>query len=258
MRKKVMIATVIFSVIVGILSLFDLALYTDLYTDFTKQGPMWIRYALLLLGIVVCLVPMLYKKQSFSDEIAYAGKGYCFLFLMFISGAYSVYLLLDLFMFKQDMLAIAKAVLFALFALYCFTMFVHSANKSKKINVVIAVICTLAFYYLAIERFLSRTSSLYRFEPALSIVSALVGLVFITFFLKASYYQAENRPNAKLIVFGQMAFFVCTCMEMPHSLYLLLVGAAPITVAMQSVVMGALGILGLITAYNTSTNLVKE
>ncbi len=248
MKKRVFFATNGGLLIIGALFFADLVWNTDAATGFLIHGAIGWRYALLLLGVLLSALPILYKRQSFAAKPLDAQSvliGFLVLGIASVCGV--VAQIFAAFQGKAGLLALLKSALLLLLAVYCAYRLLLAEKADSGLN--FGVMASLFLYFLTVERFLSNASSLYRFAPIESILAALGALLFFTVLLKTMHYPPERRPYGQLMALGQLAFFLCTCIELPRTIYRFLSGSAALPAVSESLVLAAVGILGLCAAY---------
>lgn len=244
MKKANSIFTLSMCALLGVLHMADLLLFTDITTGFVTVGNIAIRYAALGAGVLVCLVPMLYKKDKIGEvcfaKAHFVALGACGA----ISEMYGFFTIICFAFGKLGLLSLCIGILFILFGVFVFITALRKNGTCTRPQMYLGLLGTLALYLLVLMRFITRTSSLYRLAPTLGILSAMAALLFATYFIKVLALEPAARPYKGLAVFGQLCFLLCTCIELPHSLYLFCVGAAPLPDLLLALCVGTLGIVG--------------
>lgn len=254
MRKKCAVITLCICAAIGVLHIADLVLYTDLITGFNTYGSVAIRYIVLFVGALICALPLLYKKGSIHTPPI--GKAHCVCLAAcgIVSEIYGFFNVLKFTFSGSGALAFARGALFVVFGVFCFiaALRIKTSNYSGQAVMFIGVIGSLSLYLLTIERFIGRASSLYRFAPTLGVLSALAALAFSTQLIKMVCLDEEHRNYNMLATTGQISFLLCTCMELPHSIYLFAMGLAPLNDVMLCLLLGILGLIGALYAISVA------
>lgn len=230
----------------GVVRWLDLAAYTDPATGFVTYGPVWARYAvgggvlavLALASLLACRRPMALARPSralgaYSLAVgtgftAYAGAQFSRLF----SGL--------------EGLALAQAVLYLLTGLWFFLLATSQLSgglKSPTRSAAAGLIGTLSLYLLTVVRFGFQPSGIVRIGPTVEVFSALAALLFCAALVKLVYLRGAK--SARWLHFaGLAAFFLCTCLELPQTVFSWQAGEAGLPDLCESGLLALLGLLG--------------
>lgn len=222
----------------------DLVNFTDLSTGFAAYGPLWARYAVGGAVVLLCVLAGLLASRRPADlwrrsilqglVSLVCGLGFAALGGSGLADA-------------QGAAALVQQLLWLLTALWL--LLLGCARLSSRPTLPSAsaawgVAGSVSFYLLTVGRFIFKPSGIVRIVPTVQVLSALAALVFSTALLKAAYLPHANCGRALLLT-GCLAFFLCTCLELPQTICLYLVDQAGRAELMLS---GALGLLGLVGA----------
>ncbi|MBQ7859727.1 MAG: hypothetical protein IJ347_06320 [Faecalibacterium sp.] len=219
----------------------DLVNFTDLQTGFVTAGSVWVRYAVLLLLVLLAALggrmaaarphrverrAVLLALLAFAGCAAFAVAGG----LQLVSGGGALAALLSLITgWWLASLGIA---------------WISKKGNAPALGVGSAIAGTALFFVLTLQRFVQNYSSYHRVGPALSVFSALAALWFAAALVRSTLFpQTDN--GQRLAFAGLTAFYLCTCLELPQALCLWLAGQTTLVPLLQS---GALAVLGLLGA----------
>ena len=235
-------------VLVGAMYWVDLTYHTDPATGFILRGEVWWRYAVVALPIVMCLlglrtvgpraIAVLRTKNSALGGVMLAsavfGVGYGAARLLTgvaVSDGYSLVL---------GALCVWYGVWMFLSAVQLFTQNTPSPTKSA----VCGLVASFPFVAITVNRILLHPSSLYRVAPVVSAVSALLAIQWFGLLLRSLYISLPRRRVRWMYLAGVFSFLFSTCLELPHSIYLAMVGKATGMDVFEAIFMAVFGLVG--------------
>ncbi len=228
----------------------DLVNFTDLATGLLVYGPLWARYAVggavavlcVLAGFLAARRPAgLWRRSTAQGLISIlCALGFAALGGAGLAGA-----------LRQGAAVLVQQLLWLLTALWL--LLLGAARLSARPSLPSAsaawgIAGTVSFYLLTVVRFIFKPSGIVRVAPTIEVFSALAALLFSTALLKSAYLPRAGCGRW-LSVTGCLAFFLCTCLELPQTVCLYLVNQAGHKELMLSACLGLLGLLGAVCAF---------
>ena len=215
----------------------DLVNFTDLATGFSSYGPLWARYAVAGAVAALCALASLLAarrpvglwQRSIAQGLVSLLCAAGFAVLGGIGDHQGLWLFTALWML---LLAVAR---------------LSARSGLPSSSAVWGVAGTVSLYLLTVVRFIFKPSGIVRVAPTIQVFSALAALLFSTALLKSAYLPRANCGRW-LSLTGSLAFFLCTCLELPQTLCLYLVSAADRDELLLSGCLGLLGLLGAVCA----------
>ncbi len=269
MKKKMCIAAIVYSVLLGAARAADLFLNTDPATGFLTRGPAAARYLAMAPAVALCLLAGLYvpKKQPCRLDAEHARPGWtlwlwpplaaAFLAcgaLSFLAiwrgerGYMSVHhandsaLRAGLFTAVQSV----RAALFLVLGAWCVLRFFEYRRGASfgGWTLHLGTLGSAAFYLHTVLRFISQPSSLHRLAPACAILSSLAALLFLAKLLRAGYLVDGGSCAPALCGTGLFAFCFCTCLLLPQAVWQVSAGEPRADVLALSLAEVLLGVMG--------------
>ena len=229
----------------GAVHALDLLYATDPATGFVTAGPLWGRYAALWGILLLCLLaaqllaprqPAVLQCRSLPMGLAGLLAGAAFAAAAgagWMQGGAGLEKLLVLLQLCGAVWLLASAF-----------KRMSSWSAAPTASAVWGILASLSLYLFTMMRFGSKPSGLVRMAPTVGVLSALMGLLFFTALVRASYLP-EADCGRSLYFTGTGAFFLCTCMEFPQTLIL---GRCTIAQLLSSAALAVLGLLGAVCA----------
>lgn len=275
MRQIRCTGALVFSLLLGMARAVDLMLNTDAETGFLRFGSIGPRYALLLACLLLILwaghrVPAgrpcglrpaaaawMRGANPLLVPLAFCCELYGFLFLLNrifgvpIQTTTGRHAMDDLRLFYLRRLADGvRAALFVLFGVWCLLLFFENLTRMPwgRWMLTFGILSSTVFYLHTVLRFIERPSSLYRTAPVVDILSALSALLFVTALLRALYLPDSFYAARILCRSGLLAFFFCTCLALPQTVWQYAWGAETLVSLILAVGLGCLGLAGAVCA----------
>ena len=230
-------------VLAGCARWLDLINFTDLNTEFVTVGSVWVRYGVLAALVAAAALASLMAGRSArlapcSRKRAILAFVVCAAFAalggpQFAGGRGRG--ALDL---VCAVLALATAWWAALLGLAWHA----KAPERPAGGIPAAMLGTILFYVMTLQRFVRNYSSFYRVGPTVSVFSALAALLFGAALIRAVY--VPEGGGRKLVFTGLTAFYLCTCIELPQALCSWLAGSTTVAALAQSAALAVFGLLG--------------
>lgn len=270
MKRTFCILTLAAGIALGALRMADLVLWTDPLTGFCTAGPVWLRYLLMLPAVALALATgwAIHKKQFFAGigrvpclalvPLALASEVYGFLTILTVafsagepSRSHHMTQLRAVLDAGSDLV---RAVLFVVFGVWCLLLFMeqYSNHAPHRGMLYLGVAGSAAFYVHTVVRFIVQPASWQRVQPAVEILAALSALLFVTSYLRANYLPGRVGGTRSVCRNGLLAFFFCTCLAAPQSVWQYLHGVASPVALPLAVTLGFTGLLGAAAAAGTS------
>ncbi len=245
-RKLPTILIMLVMVLMGAMYWVDLSYYTSPATGFLLSGTVWMRYAVLALPLVMCLLGISTVGASgiAALRVKNLALGVCFtlagvlgvvfgLSLVFSAlSAFSVYSLC------MGLLCTFYGVWMALCAIHFFTQ----ATPAPTASAVFGVAAAMPFFVLAISRVMVRPTSLHRIAPLVSALSAILAILWFSLFLRSLYVAMPQRRARGLYFTGLFLFLFATCLELPGAVHQAMLASASFLDVAEAAVMGTLGL----------------
>ncbi len=268
MRHKLCVVSIIACAVLGLLRALDLVFLSESGTNFVTVSSVWLRYAVLAVAIVAFYVIFQKIAKSKKDLQALNLNSIIMCALGSFAVATSIFAMLYAvnelnfpttnfghFQSSAFMLLFAFGVrsVFAvslfLFGVFCSTVGVKNKKLEFKKSTlrVIGFLGAVSFCFLCTLRYAESPASVHRITNILSVCSALSALVFYTKLIGVMYKKPSAKVSNDLVCSGLTAFLLCTCIELPQTLFLM-GGAFNLYTLLMSVTTALLGVLGAHTA----------
>ena len=268
--KKFCIASIVLSVVLGLIRIADLLLWTDWETGFVQGGAFW-RYLLFL--------PMLALAFAAAASIPYGrplhidprrrlqARGLMCL-CGALSGGYAVWLFVlsvaDLSDVPQGhhanaftetmstMADMAGVLFFAGLAAWLIVLAVRLTRSDmpdegwRSTMLLLAIPATLGFYVYIVRNVVMRSASAQRVPAVMEAVAVVTVLVYLTVAAKSLLTPAQDGAR-RTVFWGLMTFGCATCLMMPQSVWLVLNRMRAMSLLL-ALLCGGVGLLGAFTA----------
>lgn len=234
----------------------DLTLYTDPTTGFVTAGPFWPRLAVPFAGVVLSYVASIRLNRRPRALLGPCrGLGVCMLMLTVALGASALLRLLTLSVLASplDIVSAVTALLSALWAmLWGVRAFGPLADPTRPLPGTLSSLPgTLFFLWIMIDRFAIAPASVMRLSCTLRVLSAAGALLFLSMLLRV--FLAPGQPVGRgVFAAGMTAFLLCTCHELPQTVFLFCHGGASPAELAVGIAMGLWGLAGLFCAWYAS------
>ncbi len=246
-RRLPTILILLVMVLVGAMHWIDLAYYTNPETGFPSQGEVWMRYVVLLLPLVMALFGLRTIGPHGIAALRVRSRPLAGVFAAaaVLGAALGVLLL---FFSIRDFSAggIVMAIFYLWYGVWMFfaalQLLVQNAPSPTK-SAALGIFAALPYCILAVYRIMIVPSSLYRITPAIACFAALFAMLWMGLLLRG-FYIALTQQRVRWIYFmGVLTFLLCTCLEMPSTIYtaLFMEAVSPISL-LTSLNLGVLGL----------------
>ena len=268
MKKTIQIVLVLVGLVTAALNGMDALFWLDPTSGFPLQGGLWLRYGgaavlFLLAGAVSLLASqrvadLIRKQNGIALTAALTGVIYALTSAMHLTEVVPVVQQLHA-MGRLSASAVLSGCGGALFlavagclgawALFTQSAFWHSAvpGEYPAGGVYASVLMVLYPAGLAFERFLGHTSSIYRVYHIWQLLSVLLAMLFLLGLVRVSFFPETGRSRG-CVRSGLAAFYSCTCCELVFTLCQWKQGLAGVAQAADSLLLAAIGLLGLCCA----------
>ena len=271
MKRIYCTSALILSLLLGAARAVDLIWNTDAETGFLRSGSILPRYLLMLLCVLLILlaarcIPLgqpcgvrpksaawMQKSNFLLIPLAFCSELYGLLFLLNrffglpIQGTASRHAMDNLTLYYLRQFADgARAALFVVFGAWCLLLFFENLTRMPcgRWMLTLGTLSSTVFYLQTVLRFIERPSSLYRIIPAVDILAALTALLFVTALLRALYLPDSPHAARVLCRSGLLAFFFCTCLALPQTLWQYAMQTETIVSFILAAGFGCLGLVG--------------
>lgn len=238
----------------------DLLLYTDPATGFVTTGPFWARIALPAVGVILSYAAAgRLNRRPRALLGPCTGMGICLLILTVCLGACTLLTLLEAAAAFYPLLVVqaAVALVSALWAmLWGIRAFGPLADPTRPLPGAVSALPAAAFFlWLMINRFAIAPASVMRLGNTLQVLSSAAALLFLAMVLRV--FLTPGLPVGHgVFAAGMIAFMLCTCHELPQTIFSFFHGNTTAAGLAVSLCMGMWGLTGLVCAwYTTGTGL---
>lgn len=245
----------------------DLTLCTDPATGFVTAGPFWARIAVPAAGVILSYIAasrLNRRPQALLGPCR--GMGICMLILTVALGASALLRLLTLssWFSPLELISAGTALLTALWAmLWGVRAFGPLADPTQGLpgtltslpGTLTSLPGTLFFLWLMIDRFAIAPASVMRLGCTIRVLSSAAALLFLAMVLRV--FLTPGLPVGHAVFSsGMIAFLLCTCHELPQTVFEFCHGGASPAELAVGIAMGLWGLTGLFCAwYATSEGL---
>ncbi len=234
-------------VLLGAMYWVDLSYYTDPETGFTVWGSVWVRYAILVLPVLMCLLGLRTvgprgigvlraKSPALGAVFAVAGAAGagCGVGLALVSvqppNAYRIVL---------GVLMVWYGVWMVLTAVQMMTQNAPSPTKSA----LLGVLAALPFCLILVYRIMIRPSSLHRVGPVVRALGPMFALLWLVILLRGFYIALPKKRVRWLYFLGVMCFLFSTCLELPLTVHEAMFSGVGAAEMLQSVMLAMFGLV---------------
>lgn len=246
MKRKlpVMIALLV-SVAAAVAYFMDLLLSTDPVTGLVENGPVWLRYALMLVPVAVCCVTTFMLGPRAISVLRTRSEALCNIFVVAgVSGAlyglaYAVVSMLPFSVF--GLLWAALYVWYGIWMILAAIQLSRQKTPSPTKSAFPGMMAAVPFCVLAITRVLSKPASLYRTIPLVRIVAILCAMLWLGMLLRGMYIALVRSRSRWMYLFGQLCFLFCL-LEMVQTVYTVMLGQGRLIDVMEALMMFTLGL----------------
>lgn len=279
MKRIYCTGALIFSLLLGAARAADLLLNTDAETGFLHSGSILPRYLLMLACVLLILlaghsVPLGQPTGLRPVDAAWMrGGNFLLIPLSFFCELYGFLFLLNHLFGVSNQTASGRhamdnmhlyhlqqfadglrAALFVIFGVWCMLLYFENLIRIPYAEwmPVLGVLSSAVLYLHTTMRFVERPSSLYRTIPVVDILSALSALLFVTALLRALYLPASLQAARALCRSGLLAFFFCTCLVLPQTVWTYAKGAESLVSLVLAAGLGYVGLIGAVCAHHAA------
>lgn len=209
-----------FGVLLGVGHGLDLALWTDPVTGLSTAGSVWLRYAALAVGVLLCLAagrvcaakPQELVRRRPRLSLLTLLAGVCFAAAAFSRAA------LALGAGQVPLGTLARAALELVCAVWLVCVGLawqrSGAWRAPAGSLILAVAGGAVFYVRVLARFMENSSSWHCVANTAQVWQLLAALVFLAALARALYLPAAADGKA-LCASGLAAFCLCFCWQVP-------------------------------------------
>lgn len=232
----------------------DLMLFTDPETGFVTTGLFYARIAVpLLFGVLSYVAARRVAPRPLALLGPCYGLGICLLCLAAALGATALLNAVELIAGIGDLttvLGTVTALLSAIWAaLWGLRSFVPLADPTRPLPYTLTSLPgTTFFLWVMIARFAVAPASVMRLGSTLRVLSAAAALLFLAMVLRV--FLTPGLPVGHAVfAAGMIAFMMCTCHELPQTVFEFFQGNATGPQLAAAVGMGIWGLAGLVCAW---------
>lgn len=246
-RKMPTILILMVMVIIGAIYWLDLSYYTDPVTGFIIRGTVWMRFAIVLLPIVMAFLGLRTVGPRAISVLRVRNKALAGLFTAagMVGIAFGGIKVLTSF----SPFSLYSVVLGGLFIWYgvwmllaALQLFVQFA-PSPTVSALLGVAAALPFCAITVFRILVEPSSLYRVGPVVKAFSALFAMRWFGMLLRALYVALPRKMVRWMYLLGVLTFLFATCLELPLAVHTYLTSGLPFVQLAEAVNMAMLGLV---------------
>ena len=259
--EQLILISFILSLVLGVLRGIDLVFFTNSATGLCMVGSVWLRYALLVVAVLVAVVA---GRKAKPDVTALHGHSQAAGYASGFAAACFVLTGVTRLLFALDGVG---AIVRALLELFCWVwLSLLARNWLRKgpwhrptRSLYPAVAGSIIFYWCVLSRFMENSSSWHRVAPTAAVWQALAALVFLSLLIRALYLP-ESANGKNFVASAMTAFALCFCWEVPQVLELMLDGMRLTQLPELLFGLGLCGIgaLGGICALNCTKSAAKQ
>lgn len=257
------ILLLLFGVALAVLHGADLRLWTDASTGFAESGPVWARYAVWLLAL---LLPYLPARRAAPQPAALSDTnlplGICMVFSGVLLAASGLMTLPTAWYVTQYPYLVTSYPLFAAWAdaltpllggLWLVVYGVRAClgfglRRGRLGSALVGVFLPLCLLWRLVWRFQFVPASLQRMPCTLRVLSAIAALLFAVVLLKV--FLVPGLPcGHTLFAAGSGCFLLCTCLELVQTMFEAFRGMLILPDLLTGMGIGLLGLCGLVCAW---------
>ena len=202
----------LFCLAAGGLRLLDLFGNTDPATGYLRSGGLAVRYALLVLPVLLAALAALQIPSQAAHRLpcGFAVLGFCGLLF---SGMIGICLYL---LHHAGLPELAAAALMLLGSLW-FTGYVV---RREKVTPFFGIAAVLGWLVVSVVLFCTKTASLHHLLSILELVSSLAVVLFLSGLLRSVYAAGAKNVSRTLFVRGMSVFYFGFCLLLPQEIWL--------------------------------------
>lgn len=230
----------LFCLAAGGLRLLDLFGNTDPATGYLRSGGLAVRYALLVLPVLLAALAALQIPSQAAHRLpcGFAVLGFCGLLF---SGMIGICLYL---LHHAGLPELAAAALMLLGSLW-FTGYVV---RREKVTPFFGIAAVLGWLVISVVLFCTKTASLHHLLSILELVSSLAVVLFLSGLLRSVYAAGAKNVSRALFVRGMSVFYFGFCLLLPQEIWLCQHNLNAGFLPGKCVAAALLGITGLLAA----------
>lgn len=225
----------------------DLCYYTDSKTGFVLQAPVWVRYLVLIVPMLMSVLGLrtVGPKAISVMRVKNAKLGGLFIVAAVVGVAFgiantiSALSSLSAYGIALGLLMVWYGAWMLLSGVQIITQNVASPTKSA----LLGMLAGLPYIITAVYRILANPSSLHRIGPLVRSVSAIILLIWFGMLLRSLYIALPRRRVQGLYFFGLITFMFSTCIELPYAIYTTVYGGEQVISLLESINMAVLGLV---------------
>lgn len=251
-RKLPTVLVLMVMVLVGAMYWIDLAYHTDVSTGFVTRGPLWARYIMAAVPVLMGLLGLrtVGPKSISALRVKSVPLGVLFGVGSLLGVLWGGGLMLtafspvSVFRLVVGILAMFYSAWMFLAAVQMFTQTEPSPTKSA----IWGILASLPFCLIAANRVMVDPSSIHRVSANVSFLSPIIIFMWFGMLLRSFYIALPRRRVRGLYLLSVLAFMFAACLELPQVIFMAIyspegVGAAQMLEAIN------LGVLGLAAAF---------
>lgn len=232
--------------LIGAMYWVDLAYYTDADTGFITRGPVWVRFLVLLLPLVMAILGLRTVGPRGLSVLRTRNPvlGGLFALAAVLGAVYGVARLvagamgLDAFGMVLGAFCLWYGVWMFLAAMQLWTQSGPSPTKSA----LWGVLAALTFCFITVYRILVRPSSLHRVAPLVLAFSALFAMLWFAMLLRSLYIALPRGRLRWMYLLGAFTFLLCACLELPLAVYNLMFDSGTVLELLEALCLAGLGL----------------
>ncbi len=245
-RKLPTILILLVMLLVGGMYWIDLSYYTDA-TGFVTRGPLWVRYAVLALPVLMCLLGLRTVGPCGIAVFRVPGKalGGVFAFAGIMGIVYGCTRIITAIspMMAFELVLGAFVVWYGAWMLLAARQIAGQKVPSPTNSAILGVLAAMPYCLITIQRVLVSPSSLYRVGPLIRSVAPMIALLWFVMLLRSLYVALPRRRVRWLYFLGVCTFLFSTCLELPLAVYNGIFNGESGMSVFESVFMAAFGIV---------------
>ncbi|MGD9560002.1 MAG: hypothetical protein AB7V55_05285 [Oscillospiraceae bacterium] len=224
----------------------DLSYYTDPVSGFVVQGPILLRYAVLAVPALMCLLGLRTVGPRAISVLRTKNPALARVFVAaaVVGVAYGITRVV-VSLQPMSTFGLVVGALFIWYGVWMFLvalqLFSQTAPSPTK-HAIWGVLAAVPFSPITVYRILVRPSTLYRVGPLARALAALLAMLWFGLLLRALYIALPRRRVRWMYLAGMFTFLFATCLELPYAVFMMIFGEmAPIDM-FESLNMAVLGL----------------
>ncbi len=222
-RKLPTILVLLVMALIGAMYWVDVTYYTDPVSGFLNRGELWMRYAVLVLPLVMSLLGLRTVGPRAVGTMRTVHRGLAVLFC--VAAASGAALGVSEIAFGVSPLSVFRLILGALFLWYAVWMLLAALQlfgqktPSPTKSAYFGILAALPYCMLTVYRILAKPTSLYRMGPLVRCYAALFAMLWFSMLLRSLYVALPRRWVRWMYILGLFTFLFATCLELPQALW---------------------------------------